>query len=263
MQGFSLSRRKLLFSAGAGVLGVSVLYTLSACSGSDETPGGASSGPAPSDPASGPTSGPASGPASSGPGGIGDWRRVDLSFVSAYVLVRGGEAAVVDLGTGGSAGAIGDALTAAGSGWNAVRHVILTHQHQDHAGGLGDVQPLATAATTYAGEADLSAINSAKPLRPLKDGDEVFGLQIIGTPGHTAGHICVFEPATGVLVAGDALGTTDGLTGSNPQYTADQAQAAASVKKLAQLDVRTILPGHGNPLTTGAAEALQKLAASL
>ena len=77
----------------------------------------------------------------------------------------------------------------------------------------------------------------------------------------TAGHISVFDPATGVLAAGDALRTTDGLVGSDPLYTADKAQAAASVRKLAALDVRVILPGHGAPLTTGAAEALAKLAA--
>jgi glyoxylase-like metal-dependent hydrolase (beta-lactamase superfamily II) len=124
------------------------------------------------------------------------------------------------------------------------------------------VQPLVSAAL-YAGEGDVQAIESATPIKAVTDGDEVFGLQIIGTPGHTAGHISVFDPGTGVLVAGDALRTTAGLAASDPQYTADAAQASASVRKLATLDVRTILPGHGAPLTTGAAEELRKLAASL
>lgn len=35
------------------------------------------------------------------------------------------------------------------------------------------------------------------------------------------------------------------------------------MRKLAALDVRTILPGHGDPLPTGAADALKKLAESL
>jgi glyoxylase-like metal-dependent hydrolase (beta-lactamase superfamily II) len=169
---------------------------------------------------------------------------------------------VVDLGTGGSAQAIEAGLKAAGSGWDAVRHVILTHQHPDHAGGLAEVAPLVNA-SLYAGQADVSAIDSPTPLKPVDDGDEIFGLQIIGTPGHTAGHIAVFDPSTGTLVAGDALRTTAGLAGPDPQFTADMAQAAASVRKLATLDVRTILPGHGDPLTTGAAEELTKLAASL
>jgi glyoxylase-like metal-dependent hydrolase (beta-lactamase superfamily II) len=229
-------RRRLLFSASAGVLGVTVL---SACSA--ETP------EKPTTPAS-----------SAGE----KWQRVNLSFVSAYLLVRGSEVAIVDLGTAGSESAIEQGLKAAGAGWDNVKHVILTHKHPDHAGGLAGVQPNVSA-TWYAGEADVSGIQSETALTPVKDGDEVFGLRIVGTPGHTAGHVSVFDPANGVLVAGDALRTTDGLAGSDPQYTADGKQAAASIKKLAALDIKQILPGHGDPLTSGAVDALKKLAASL
>ncbi|XVU29728.1 MBL fold metallo-hydrolase [Actinoplanes sp. CA-054009] len=239
MADFLLTRRRLLVSAGAGVLGVTILNTVSGCSSDPET--------APAAPASAST---------------GGWERVSLSFVSAYLLIRGSEAAVVDLGTGGSGDAIGSALTAAGSGWGQVKHVILTHQHQDHVGGLPDVEPKVKA-TFYAGQDDVgSIVNAQQPLTGLADGDEVFGLRIVGTPGHTLGHISVFDPSTGTLVAGDALRTTEGLTGSDPKYTADLDQAAASLKKLAALDVKTILPGHGEPLTEGAADALRKLAGS-
>lgn len=240
MQGFRFTRRRLLVTAGPGVLGLTVLNTVTGCSA--EKPAGKPAGPGAST-------------------GTGDWRRVDLSFVSAYLLVRGGEVAVVDLGTAGSADSIGAALTAAGTGWDAVKHIVVTHKHADHAGGLASVRPQASAAALYAGAADAPAIDPA--VKPVKDGDEVFGLRIIGTPGHTAGHVSVFDPSTGVLVAGDALRTTAGLAGSDPQYTEDAAGAAASVRKLAGLDVRTILPGHGDPLTTGAADALRKLADSL
>ena len=249
MRDWKLTRR-LLFTAGSGVLGVTVLTTVTGCS--------SPSGPPSTSGAPSPTSAAPSG----SPGGAGGWRRVDLSFVSAYLLIRGAEVAVVDLGTDGSAGAIESALKGAGSGWNAVRHVILTHRHPDHVGGLAGVAPQVDA-VFYAGEADISAIDSAKPLKPVADGDEVFGLRIVGTPGHTAGHVSVFDPSTGTLVAGDALRTTSGLIGPDPQYTDDKTQAAASVRKLAAFDVRAILPGHGDPLTTGAADALHKLAASL
>jgi len=114
-----------------------------------------------------------------------------------------------------------------------------------------------------AGAGDLSSIISSRPLKPLAEGDELFGMRIIDTPGHTLGHISVFEPATSVLVAGDALRTSGGLDGSDPRYTADEAKANDSIRKLAAMDIKAILPGHGEPLTAGASQALRKLAESL
>lgn len=248
MGDFRLSRR-LLFTAGSGVLGVTVLNTVTGCSD-------------PAEPAASDAATPAATSSAKPAGVVGDWHRVDLSFVSAYLVIRGGEAAVVDTGTAGSETAIEAGLKAAGCDWASVKHVVLTHQHPDHAGGLAGVAPLVTA-KLYAGQADIEGIAAEKPLTAVADGDEVFGLQIVGTPGHTLGHVSIFEPSTGVLVAGDALRNQNGLEGAAPEYTADQAQAAASVKKLAALDVRAILPGHGDPLTSGAADALKKLAASL
>ena len=67
----------------------------------------------------------------------------------------------------------------------------------------------------------------------------------------------------GVLVAGDALTHTDGLAGSNPQFTEDGTAASASVRKLAGLKPRVILVGHGPPVDRGAAAQLQRLASSL
>ena len=240
---FLITRRRLLFAAGSGVVGITVLNTITGCSSS------AAPETAPASPAS--------------PAPVPDeWKRVNLSFVSSYLLVRGGEVAIVDLGLPGSELSIEAGLKAAGSGWKSVRHVIMTHLHDDHIGGLGEVQPHVSA-TFYAGTADAGSIRSDKPIKPVQDGDEVFGLRIIGTPGHTMGHISIYDPSTKVLVAGDALRNAGGLVGSDPPNTADPLEAAASVRKLATLDVATILPGHGDPVTTGAADELRKLAASL
>jgi glyoxylase-like metal-dependent hydrolase (beta-lactamase superfamily II) len=190
------------------------------------------------------------------------WSRVDLGFVSAYVLVRGDQAAVVDTGVEGSADAIGAVLEEAGPGWGGVRHVVLTHKHPDHAGSVSEVLARSSGATGYVGEADLDEV-AADDLRALADGDEVFGLQVVATPGHTPGHVAVFDPDTKLLVAGDALTNQGQLTGANPSFSEDMDAAAESVRKLVPLAPDTILVGHGPPVTDGAATALRELADSL
>jgi glyoxylase-like metal-dependent hydrolase (beta-lactamase superfamily II) len=259
----TLSRR-IVLDAGRGALAVAILAVAGCSSGGGSTAsgsgssGGTSTGP-PSDPAS--SSAPAIPPAGPDDTGPLTWARANLGFVSAYVLVRGSQAAVVDTGVAGSADAIGEVLATAGPGWAGVRHVVLTHHHPDHAGSIGDVLTRATSATAHIGEADLGHVTSPRPLVAAADGSEVFGLQVVATPGHTAGHISVFDAATGLLVAGDALNNSAGLAGSNPQFTADEAAARASVARLAALPVRTVLFGHGEPLDAGAAAALKRLAA--
>jgi glyoxylase-like metal-dependent hydrolase (beta-lactamase superfamily II) len=193
-----------------------------------------------------------------------EWERVSLGFVSAYVLVRGREAAVVDTGTAGSEAAIAEALSTVGVGWDAVDHVVLTHMHPDHAGSVGAVLESATGATAYAGEADIPSIQSPRPLEAVGDGEEVFGLQMIATPGHTLGHIAVFDPDSGLLIAGDALTRSGtGVAGSNPSFTADVDQAEASVRKLAALEFDTMLVGHGDPIEGSAKQAVAAFAETL
>jgi len=192
------------------------------------------------------------------------WERVSLGFVSAYVLARGNEVAIVDTGTQGSSGQIEEALSALGANWDDVDHVILTHLHGDHVGGLGGVLDAAPDAIAYAGEADVSGISSARGVTAVNDGDEVFGLRIIGTPGHTAGHISVLDPTAGFLVAGDALNESNGvIVGPNPAFSSDIGEANRSVAKLATSDFHTAVFGHGEPFVGEASEAVVALAAAL
>jgi glyoxylase-like metal-dependent hydrolase (beta-lactamase superfamily II) len=189
--------------------------------------------------------------------------RVNLGFVNAYVLVRGKEAAVVDTGTAGNGSKIADVVRTAGMSWDAVRHVILTHHHPDHIGSVAEVLGAAAKATAYAGAADIPQIKSPRPIKAVGDNDEVFGLRVIATPGHTPGHVCVYDPAGSLLILGDAMNNIDKLSGPNPQYTADMAQAHQSVKKLAKLKFDRAVFGHGEPIDQGASQAILKLAGTL
>lgn len=265
---YRINRRTLLADLGKGALAVAI-FGFAACGDEDDDAGdtgdtGDTGDGAGDARASGSTSPPDAGSSSTeGDGAALAVRRVDLDFVSAYILVRGREAAVVDTGVAGSAPKIEEGLTAAGLAWADVSHVILTHHHPDHAGSVADVLGAATGATAYAGEADLALIQAPRPLTAVKDDDDVFGLRMIATPGHTAGHFSVYDPTGGVLIVGDAM-TNDGrLSGANPQYTDDMATADESIKKMASLDVETLLFGHGDPLEDGAAEQLRALAESL
>jgi glyoxylase-like metal-dependent hydrolase (beta-lactamase superfamily II) len=207
---------------------------------------------------------PAAAPAAGAGVAAVQYHRVIMDFVSAYVLVRGQEIAIVDTGLPNNIAKFDEAIKGAGLDWNAVGHLILTHYHGDHVGGMGEVLAAATKATVYAGQEDIAQIQSTQTIKPVVDGDEVFGLQIIGTPGHTPGHISVLDPVGSLLVAGDALVNMEGtLAGSPAQFTTDMAQAIASVQKLGGMSFEKLVFGHGEPIEQGAAALVAELAKTL
>lgn len=273
------SRRAFLGEFGRGTLAMAVLAPIvAACGGSDESTtsttdasGSASTG---SDQASPSTSGTTTGsePEAGDEAGTGDgattdgaltWARADLGFVSAYVLARGNRAAIVDTGVDGSADAIGQTLASIGLTYDDVDHVILTHKHGDHAGSIAEVTARAAAATVYAGQADLDEID-AEAIVGLAGGEDVFGLEMLATPGHTEGHVSVIDHTTGLLVAGDAIFVEDGQAIEGPaQFFDDIPRSRDTIRQLAELSFNTLLVGHGAPIEGGADAAVAALAASL
>lgn len=257
--GLPIGRRAFLDRLGRTALGVVVFSTVAACSGASDVA---------------PTDGPTDRPSADGSPTAAasaattvsavDWRRVDLGFVSAYIMVRDGEAAIIDTGVAGSAGDIEEALTDLEMVWADVGHVIVTHRHPDHVGSVAAVLERATDAAAYAGPGDAEAIDAPPPVHVVNDGDSVFGLRIVATPGHTAGHISVLDEVGGLLVAGDALSGDDGtVSGPDPQFTDDMALAHESVRRLAALTFGTVVFGHGEPVSQNADAAVADLAAGL
>lgn len=190
-------------------------------------------------------------------------KRVDLGFVSAYIVDRGDGLVVVDTGVGGSAAAIQAVIEEYGRSWADVGYVIATHDHPDHVGSLNAVLALATDADVFAGSLDAAGIGSDRPITQLSDGDVVNGVEVIATPGHTKGHISLLDPDVG-LFSGDAINGADGgVIGPNPSFTSDLAAADASVVKLATYTYEQIFFGHGEPVLTGGSAAVKELADSL
>lgn len=188
------------------------------------------------------------------------WARANLGFVSAYVVARGGQATIIDTGVEGSEGDIQAVLESLSLGWADVGDVILTHSHPDHVGSAAAIAQAAPDAMFHAGQADVSAIDIGRTVAGLVDGDTVFDLSILHTPGHTPGHVCVLDTVNSILMTGDALTGDGGKVGlPNPEFTPDYEEALRSVKYLGTLDFATAYFGHGEPVTSGASDETRAL----
>lgn len=189
------------------------------------------------------------------------WARAQLGFVSAYVLARGNSAAIVDTGVAGSAEAIGATLGELGLNYGDVDHVLLTHHHSDHTGSIGEVLEMAVNATAYAGEADVPSI--AANVTGLAGGEDIFGLEMVPTPGHTLGHMAAIDHQAGLFIAGDAIFTEGGAAVEGPErFFMSVAESRRSIAAVAALSFNTLLVGHGDPIEGGADAAVAALAAT-
>jgi len=85
----------------------------------------------------------------------------------------------------------------------------------------------------------------------LEDGDIIsndsFELEVLLTPGHSPGHICLYERERKFILTGDhVLYDTTPHVGFNPQSGDNPlGDYVSSLKKLERLKVHFILPGHG------------------
>ena len=76
-------------------------------------------------------------------------------------------------------------------------------------------------------------------------------LRVEWTPGHSPGHICLFDAADGLLFAGDhILPDLSPNIGLHPQSTPDPLhEYLDGLRRMAALKPRRVLPGHGRPFT--------------
>lgn len=86
----------------------------------------------------------------------------------------------------------------------------------------------------------------------LKDGETLPGFdewQVVHTPGHSWDSICFFHVQSASLVTGDTLlgSAQKGLV--VPSIYASRSQTLVSLEKLAQLNIHSVYPGHGNIIT--------------
>jgi hydroxyacylglutathione hydrolase len=156
--------------------------------------------------------------------------------------------------------------------------MALTHVHPDHQGVAKDVceehgVPLACHAD------DVDAMEGRRPIqeagdnlvnrligrfwegppyqvgRVLNEGDEVAGFRVIHAPGHCRGEMIYFRESDRVAICGDVIRnmsfatTIAGLREPPEIFTYDIPENRRSIRKLAALKPRLILPGHGPAVT--------------
>ena len=196
---------------------------------------------------------------------------------------------LVDAGLPGQAEVIGAALADAGIGVEDLGRIVFTHQDLDHIGS-GAALVRQSGARVLACSDDAPYIDGN--LRPLKLSPEMLekrpqmrellerlepvrvdelvedgtrldlagGTTVVFTPGHTPGHVSLYLERPKVLVAGDALTSEEGyLNGPNQSMTLDMPTALQSIRKLAELELDTIVCYHGGVVNEDATGQIQRV----
>jgi hydroxyacylglutathione hydrolase len=189
------------------------------------------------------------------------WRDQRVNNCNAY-LVRGRVPVLIDPGHTAYLGTVQEELALLGTTARGVGVVLVTHGHPDHLEGAAAFTTLPARLALHEEEAAwlsrfqeafYRAQGASAPelafdflLREgeLRAGEHVF--QVLHTPGHSPGSICLYWPERKALFAGDVvfyagLGRTD-LPGGDPRKLKE------SVERLAELELEWLLPGHGGPV---------------
>ena len=195
--------------------------------------------------------------------------------VNCYLVREDDDLTLVDASIPGSAPAILDAARGLGL---PIRRIVLTHAHGDHVGALDALHQLLPGAAVLVSARDARFLAGDMRLDPdepqtrlrggyqtiatrptglLSDGDRVGSLRVIGSPGHTPGHIALLDERDGSLIAGDAFQTRAGVAVSGtlrPLFpfpaiaTWNRPLAVASARRLRELGPSRLATGHGEVL---------------
>ncbi len=166
-----------------------------------------------------------------------------------------------------------------------VEHIVITHAHHDHAGGLAELVAQ-TGAEVAVHERDALHVRIGRPPRNAGGGpigraadrvrygrfaavdvDREFadgellkaggGLRVVHTPGHTPGHSSLLHEPTGTLFVGDALFNLRGLGWPWHFFCTDPSLSRRTAQRLAELDFDLVGFAHGRELRGGAREAVR------
>jgi len=167
---------------------------------------------------------------------------------------------IVDTGTGQNFDYVLNSIKNAGYNISEdIKRIINTHCHFDHTGGnrlfnvpigiheadapaLENGDKIATAAYMFG-----SPLEPSKVDFHLKEGHKINDFEVIHTPGHTIGGICLYDGET--LISGDTVFSDGGF--GRYDIGGDLNMLRESIQRLSELDVEYLLPGHGPAVNNG------------
>lgn len=187
-----------------------------------------------------------------------------VGFGSNIYLIDG--EVLVDTGTGDFFAQVKNEIVTMGVDPAGIRTVVNTHHHFDHTGGDKKFRDWLKANVAIH-TADRAALEHGETLAELfeaqakfitadialEDKDVIrtkhFNLEVVHTPGHTPGSICLYERKRRFLISGDTL-FADGCGRTDfPGGSAEEMKH--SLKRLSGLDAEYLFPGHGTPKIGG------------
>jgi glyoxylase-like metal-dependent hydrolase (beta-lactamase superfamily II) len=195
------------------------------------------------------------------------------THTNAYLVAppEGGEAVLVDPGTPfpEEAERLEAAVRAAGEAGLRLTAIWLTHHHPDHVGAVARIaQAFGVPVAAHRETAGRLHARPGSPIRVerlLEDGERIvlagagggpgLSMRVLHTPGHARGHLCFLEEGLGSLLAGDMVSAVSTIVIDPPE--GDMDDYLASLARLAELDPRTLFPGHGPALLGGREKLLE------
>ena len=166
---------------------------------------------------------------------------------------------LVDTGTGQNKDYLYSKLKEHGVNPDEITDIVNTHCHYDHVGGnylfpnaKVNIHELdANALKNDEDEDNVSFLFNGSLKRHdvdslLKEGSKILDFEVLHTPGHSNGGICLWDGET--LICGDTVFANGGV--GRTDIGGDYNQLKESVKRLKELDVKNLLPGHG-PIVLG------------
>jgi glyoxylase-like metal-dependent hydrolase (beta-lactamase superfamily II)/8-oxo-dGTP pyrophosphatase MutT (NUDIX family) len=202
-------------------------------------------------------------------GNIGPVRRIELrpgvlvfplavqtlppaATVNCYLLGFG-EAVLVDPGSPAETelDRLEEALAVAREEGRRTTAIWLTHHHPDHIGGVARLAArLRVPVAAHPKTAARVAAQGIAVDRLLADGERItlagdpaIPVRVIHTPGHARGHLCFLDEARGSLLAGDMVAGLGMIVVDPPE--GDMDDYLSSLRKMIDLEPRTLFPGHG------------------